>query len=65
MPPPSISKNRGIPSHLEKYVKPDQLDEVLPETDVVFVSAPHTEQSHHMMGKKEFELMKQARILWP
>src|SRR3954453_4464177 len=45
---------------LKKYVKPDQLDEVLPEADVVFISAPHTEQSDHMMGKKEFELMKQG-----
>jgi D-2-hydroxyacid dehydrogenase (NADP+) len=45
---------------IKKYVKPDQLDEVLPEADVVFVSAPHTEQSHHMMGKKEFGLMKQG-----
>ena len=45
---------------IKKYVKPDQLDEVLPEADVVFVSAPHTEQSRHMMGKKQFELMKQG-----
>src|SRR5690242_13751914 len=45
---------------IKKYVKPDQLDEVLPEADVVFVSAPHTQESHHMMGKKEFELMKQG-----
>jgi phosphoglycerate dehydrogenase-like enzyme len=45
---------------IKKYVKPDQLDEVIPEADVVFVSAPHTEQSHHMMGRKEFDLMKQG-----
>lgn len=45
---------------IRKYVKPDQLDEVLPEADVVFVSAPHTEQSHRMIGKKQFELMKQG-----
>jgi phosphoglycerate dehydrogenase-like enzyme len=45
---------------IKKYVKPDQLDEVLPEADVVFVSAPHTQESHHMMGKKEFELMKKG-----
>src|SRR5258708_35083659 len=44
---------------IKKYVKPDQLDEVLPEADVVFVSAPHTEQSHRMMGRKQFDLMKQ------
>jgi D-2-hydroxyacid dehydrogenase (NADP+) len=45
---------------VKKYVKPDQLDEVLPQADVVFVSAPHTEQSHRMIGKRQFELMKQG-----
>jgi len=44
---------------ITKVVKPDHLDEVLPEADVVFISAPHTEQSHKMMGAREFELMKQ------
>ena len=43
---------------LKKVVKPDQLDEVLPDADVVFVSAPHTPMSNKMMGAKEFELMK-------
>ena len=42
----------------EKIVKPDQLDEVVPLADVVFISAPHTEKSHKMMGMHEFELMK-------
>jgi D-2-hydroxyacid dehydrogenase (NADP+) len=44
---------------IKKVVKPDQLDEVLPEADVVFISAPHTPKSHKMMGRKQFELMKQ------
>ena len=43
---------------VKKVVKPDQLDEVVPEADVVFISAPHTEKSHKMMGAAEFELMK-------
>ncbi len=43
---------------IKKVVKPDQLDEVLPEADVIFISAPHTEKSHKMMGPKQFELMK-------
>ena len=43
---------------IQKVVKPDQLDEVLPQADVVFISAPHTEKSHKMMGAREFELMK-------
>ncbi|HEY1949502.1 MAG TPA: D-2-hydroxyacid dehydrogenase [Bryobacteraceae bacterium] len=43
---------------LDKVVKPDQLDEVLPGADVVFISVPDTPKSHKMMGAREFELMK-------
>jgi phosphoglycerate dehydrogenase-like enzyme len=43
---------------ISKVVKPDQLNEVLPQADVVFVSAPHTEKSHKMMGPAQFDLMK-------
>src|SRR5439155_23931496 len=43
---------------VKKTVKPDQLDAVLPEADVVFISAPHTEKSHKMVGPREFELIK-------
>ena len=43
----------------KKVVKPDQLDEVLPQADVVFVAAPHTPLSHKMMGPRQFDLMKQ------
>ncbi len=45
---------------VKKMVKPDQLDEVLPEADVVFISAPHTPKSHKMVGPREFELMKKG-----
>lgn len=45
---------------IEKVVKPDQLQEVLPAADVVFVAAPHTPASHKMMGAQEFGLMKQG-----
>jgi phosphoglycerate dehydrogenase-like enzyme len=43
---------------LTKVVKPDQLDEVLPSADVVFVSAPDTPLSRKMMGPRQFERMK-------
>ncbi|MEX2261345.1 MAG: D-2-hydroxyacid dehydrogenase [Bryobacteraceae bacterium] len=43
---------------VKKVVKPDQLNEVLPQADVVFVSAPHTPLSHKMLGPRQFELMK-------
>ena len=43
---------------LASVVKPDQIDEVIPKADVVFISAPHTELSHKEVGAREFELMK-------
>ena len=45
---------------LKRVVKPDQLDEVVPEADVVFISAPHTPMSHKMMGPSQFEKMKKG-----
>lgn len=45
---------------VKKFVKPDQLDTVIPEADVVFISAPHTPLSHKMVGAKEFDLMKKG-----
>jgi phosphoglycerate dehydrogenase-like enzyme len=45
---------------VKKVVKPDQLDEVLPQADVIFVSAPHTPESHKMIGPKQFSSMKQG-----
>jgi phosphoglycerate dehydrogenase-like enzyme len=44
---------------IKRIVKPDQLNDVLPLADVVFVSAPHTPQSRKMVGPRQFELMKQ------
>ncbi len=45
---------------IEKVVKPDQIDEVLPQADVVFMSAPHTPMSHKMLGPGQFEAMKKG-----
>jgi D-2-hydroxyacid dehydrogenase (NADP+) len=45
---------------MKKVVKPDQIDEVLPLADVVFISAPHTPMSNKMIGPHQFELMKQG-----
>ncbi|HEY7305489.1 MAG TPA: D-2-hydroxyacid dehydrogenase [Bryobacteraceae bacterium] len=43
---------------LQRVVKPDQFDEVIPQADVVFLSVPDTPKSHKMMGAHQFELMK-------
>jgi D-2-hydroxyacid dehydrogenase (NADP+) len=51
-------EDKPFQPYFEKIVKPDQLDDVIPQADVVFISAPHTEKSHKMVGMHEFELMK-------
>ena len=43
---------------LQRVVKPDEFDAVIPQADVVFLSVPDTPQSHKMMGAHEFERMK-------
>jgi phosphoglycerate dehydrogenase-like enzyme len=45
-------------TYLSRTVAPDRLDSVLPQADVVFISAPLTPVSRKMMGPREFELMK-------
>jgi phosphoglycerate dehydrogenase-like enzyme len=44
---------------VDHVVKPDQINEELPNADVVFMAAPFTPQSANMMGPGQFELMKQ------
>jgi len=53
---------RDIPymPQIDKSVPPDALDSVLPEADVVFVSAPYTRETHKMIGAKQFEVMKKG-----
>ena len=51
-------EDKPFQPYFERFVKPDQLDEVIPEADVVFISAPHTPKSHKMVGMHEFDLMK-------
>jgi len=43
---------------IQRVVKPDLLDEVIPLADAVFISVPDTPKSHKMMGAREFDLMK-------
>ena len=48
--------------HLDRTVWPDRLDSVLPEADVVFVSAPHTPQTDKMLKAEQFARMKKGVI---
>ena len=39
---------------------PDELPALLPRADFVLMSAPHTNESHHMIGAKELASMRQG-----
>jgi phosphoglycerate dehydrogenase-like enzyme len=53
---------KDIPAGLvvDRVVRPDQLDSVLPQADVLFISVPHTKKSEGMVGPKQFDLMKKG-----
>jgi phosphoglycerate dehydrogenase-like enzyme len=53
-------KDIPVSIFIPKIVKPDQLDEVLPLADVVFVAAPLTPQSENTISSKQFDLMKKG-----
>jgi phosphoglycerate dehydrogenase-like enzyme len=53
-------EDKPIMPIIDRMVRPDQLNEVLPEADVVFVSAPWTAESHKMIGPSQFEKMKKG-----
>jgi D-2-hydroxyacid dehydrogenase (NADP+) len=45
---------------LERSVRPDRIDEVLPLADVVFIAAPATAETRHMITGKRFAAMKRG-----
>ena len=47
----------------ERTVTSDQLSEVLPAADVVFVAAASTADTRHLIGAKELAAMKQTAVL--
>ncbi len=44
--------------YVDEMHRPAELSRLLPRADFVLVSAPHTEASHHLLGRRELALMK-------
>ncbi|PLT30789.1 D-2-hydroxyacid dehydrogenase [Peribacillus deserti] len=44
--------------YVDKMFTPDQLGSLLPECDYIINTLPLTNETHHLIGKKQFELMK-------
>ncbi len=50
------------PRHVAYIGKPDELNALLPEADVVVSTVPHTKHTHRYFGKEQFDLMKETSI---
>jgi phosphoglycerate dehydrogenase-like enzyme len=53
-------KEMPFNDYVSKMVFPDQIDRVIPQADVLFVSAPLTPESKGMIGAKQFSMMKKG-----
>jgi phosphoglycerate dehydrogenase-like enzyme len=53
-------KDMPVSNFFSEIVPPDRLDEVLPKADVVFVAAPLTPKSEHMIASRQFDAMKRG-----
>ncbi|MCW1885425.1 D-2-hydroxyacid dehydrogenase [Luteolibacter flavescens] len=56
-------KDLPISQTLDRSGKPDELDELLPEADVVVSCVPHTPQTEKMLGTAQFTAMKKGAYL--
>ncbi len=54
--PENIPASSGV----TRIVKPAQINTVIGEADVIFISAPHTPESEGMIGPAQFDLMKRG-----
>jgi phosphoglycerate dehydrogenase-like enzyme len=52
-----------VTDYVDKMYKPDQLDEVLPQCDVVVITLPLTNETTYMFAKDQFKQMKDTAIL--
>lgn len=48
---------------VDQTFKPDQLEELLPIADVVFIAAPLTRETEGMLGQQQLGRMKRSAIL--
>jgi len=48
---------------VDRMYRSHQLNEILPQCDYVVVTLPLTAETHHLLGKQQFELMKKSAFL--
>jgi phosphoglycerate dehydrogenase-like enzyme len=51
---------KGKPDYIETVYSPDQLDELLKQSDFVAVSVPQLSETEHMLNDRAFDIMKDS-----
>lgn len=54
-------RHSGNPeSYIDEMHKPEDLNSILPQCDYVVVTTPLTDETYHMFGEEQFQLMKES-----
>ncbi|HKP53826.1 MAG TPA: D-2-hydroxyacid dehydrogenase [Chloroflexia bacterium] len=59
----SIAEQQPSFEAVDRFYPPAELNDVLAQSDYVVVAAPRTPQSERMIGKSQFEAMKEGAVL--
>ncbi len=57
-----VGIRRSGKSHpsVDEMFKPKDLHRLIPKADFILITAPHTDDTHHLIGEKELSLMKKG-----
>jgi phosphoglycerate dehydrogenase-like enzyme len=55
-----IRRTGALHPSVDEMHRPRSLDRLLPKADFVLVTAPHTKDTHHMIGVRQLSLMKKG-----
>jgi len=59
----AIRRTSEKPEYVDKILLPEELHLLLDESDYIVLSVPLTPKTHHLIGEKEFSLMKPSACL--
>ena len=45
---------------VDEMFRPGDMDGLIPKADFILITAPHTAETHHLMGSKQLQLMKKG-----
>jgi D-2-hydroxyacid dehydrogenase (NADP+) len=57
------AKKTGTARYVDKLMPAGQTPSLLKESDFVVIATPHTPETHHLIGEKEFSMMKSTAYI--